>query len=334
MTTRNDTDGGAVGDARSDRLPDDLPSVHEERRRLMAIGYRMLGTLAEAEDAVQETYVRWYRMTDAERAAIANPAGWLTRVMSRVCLDVLGSARVRRERYVGEWLPEPVPADLFSGSAPPAGRAAHGDPLDTVVLDEEVSTALLIVMESMTPAERVAFVLHDVFAVPFEEIAEVVGRSIAAVRQLATSARRRVRMHGADSRSARGHDDVMLAFAAACAGGDLAALMALLDPSVTLRADGGGLVSAARRPVLGTSNVARFLLGILRKQPTLGLEQHRTGDGIAFAVVDGDRVRSILNAHVRDGRITDVWLQVNPQKLTAWGQGTDLTNPPATSSSV
>jgi len=302
------TDGARAGEQ--------LPDMFDERRRLIAIGYRMLGTLAEAEDAVQETYVRWYRMTDAERAAVTNPPGWLTRVMSRVCLDVLGSARARRERYVGEWLPEPVPADLFSGGA--GGRTATSDPLDRVTLDDEVSTALLIVMESMTPAERVAFVLHDVFAVPFDEIATIAGRSSAAVRQLATSARRRVREHDAHPRNRRQHDDVVLAFAAAVRSGDLATLTALLDPSVTLRSDGGGLVTAARRAVLGVSNVARFMLGTARKRPSLEFQERRTGDGVALAAVDGDRVLGIVNVKVRDGLITDVWMQVNPDKLTTW----------------
>ncbi|WP_147796314.1 RNA polymerase sigma factor SigJ [Cellulomonas sp. Y8] len=306
--------GGDPGPA-----PDDLPDVLAERRRLLAIGYRMLGTLAEAEDAVQETYVRWYRMTDAERAAVRNPQGWLTRVMSRVCLDVLGSARARRERYVGEWLPEPVPADLFSGVAGRSPAPADGDPADRVSLDEEVSTALLVVMEAMTPAERVAFVLHDVFALPFDEIAAVVGRSPAAVRQLATSARRRVRAHDADpGRGTREHDEVLAAFVAAAAGGDLAALTGLLDPSVTLRADGGGVVSAARRPVLGVDHVARFLLGIVRKRPSAVLAARRTGDGLAFALEDGGQVQALVNARVRGGLITDLWLQVNPGKLTTW----------------
>jgi RNA polymerase sigma-70 factor (ECF subfamily) len=292
--------------------------VRDERRRLLAIGYRMLGTIADAEDAVQETYVRWYRMTDAERAAIANPQGWLTRVIGRVCLDMLGSARARRERYVGEWLPEPVPADLFTGTAGVTPRSPAIDPLDRVTLDDEVSTALLIVMESMTPAERVAFVLHDVFAVPFDEIATIVGRSAAAVRQLATSARRRVRQHQPHPVSTREHDDVTLAFAAACAHGDLNGLMALLDPSVALRSDGGGVINAARRPVLGVSNVARFLLGMFRKRPTLTLQQHRTGDGVAFTVVDDTELLGVVNLNVRGGRVSDVWLQVNPHKLTAW----------------
>lgn len=278
----------------------------------------MLGTLAEAEDAVQETYVRWYRMTDAERAAIANPQGWLTRVMSRVCLDVLGSARARRERYVGEWLPEPIPADLFSLPGRSVSRAPSADPLDSISLDEEVSTAMLIVMETMTPAERVAFVLHDVFAVPFDEIATIVGRSSAAVRQLATSARRRVRAHDARPRNTHEHDAVMRAFAQAVTQGDLTTLTHLLDPSVTLRVDGGGVVNAARRPVLGMSNVARFLVGVFQKQPELALQEHRTGDGLAFTAVYGDQLRGVVNVQVREGRITDVWLQANPRKLTAW----------------
>ncbi|MGN6408853.1 MAG: RNA polymerase sigma factor SigJ [Curtobacterium sp.] len=300
------------------RAREQLPDVFDERRRLISIGYRMLGTLAEAEDAVQETYVRWYRMTDAERAAITNPPGWLTRVMSRVCLDVLGSARARRERYVGEWLPEPVPVDLFTGTGSASDLTATADPLDRVTLDDEVSTALLVVMESMTPAERVAFVLHDVFAVPFDEIATIVGRSSTAVRQLATSARRRVRDNDVNPRNRKQHDDVVLAFAAAVSGGDLAALTALLDPSVTLRSDGGGVVNAARRAVLGVSNVARFMLGTARKRPSLAFREQRTGDGVALAVTEGSQLLAIVNLKVRDGRITDVWMQVNPQKLTAW----------------
>lgn len=161
-----------------------------ERRRLVALAYRMLGTVSEAEDAVQESFVRWYRLDDSERAGIANPAGWLTRVTSRICLDMLGTARVRRERYVGQWLPEPVPANVFTGTTTynsmPLVPSESRDPLDRVTLDESVSTALLVVLEAMTPAERVTFILHDVFVVPFQEIAGVLGRSPAAVRQLAS----------------------------------------------------------------------------------------------------------------------------------------------------
>ncbi|PRY16601.1 RNA polymerase sigma factor SigJ [Kineococcus rhizosphaerae] len=299
----------------TDELTDVPALVHAERRRLLSLAYRMLGTTAEAEDAVQETYVRWYRMTEAERAAVGNPQGWLTRAASRICLDVLGSARHRRERYVGEWLPEPVPAQHFTGTAPV-------DPFERVSLDESVSTAVLVVMEAMTPAERVAFVLHDVFAYPFDEVAAVVGRSPAAVRQLASSARRRVREHGAldvDRGLDRGaHDEVVRAFAHAAGTGDLAALSALLDPSVTLRSDGGGVVSAARRPVLGVSNVARFVLGIAQKDPVLRLEAVRTGDGLAFRMVRGGEVRGVVNFKVVDGLVRDVWIQLNPAKLRVW----------------
>ncbi|CAM5670652.1 hypothetical protein STENM223S_03676 [Streptomyces tendae] len=166
-----------------------------ERHRLLSLAFRMTGTLADAEDVVQETYARWYRLDPGERDDIAVPAAWLMRVASRISLDLLGSARARRETYVGQWLPEPVPADLFAdtAAAPLNSSDLAADPLDRVTLDDAVSMALLTVLEAMTPAERVTFVLHDVFGVPFDEIADVVGRSSAATRQLATSARRHVR---------------------------------------------------------------------------------------------------------------------------------------------
>ncbi|HEY1135458.1 MAG TPA: RNA polymerase sigma factor SigJ [Nocardioides sp.] len=294
-----------------------LADVAEERRRLLALAYRMTGTLADAEDVVQETYVRWYRLDDAERDAIANPAGWLTRVASRVALDQLTSARARRERYVGEWLPEPVPADLFSGTAPaPSDRA---DPADRVTLDDAVSTALLVVLEAMTPAERVAFVLHDVFAVPFDEVAAIVGRSSAATRQLATSARRHVREQRASVVAPRDHDGVVRAFADAARRGDLDALLRALAPDVVLRSDGGGLVSAARKPVYGADKVLRFLLGVSTKQPALVLDEVATADGLGFRMSVDGRLHGIVSFRVVAGAIVDVWLFVNPEKLGAWG---------------
>lgn len=286
--------------------------VEDERPALMRLAYRMLGTVADAEDAVQETYVRWYRMSDAERAAILNPGAWLTRVAGRVCLDALTSARARREHYVGEWLPEPVPGDSPLASAPDA------DPLDRVSLDETVSTALLLVLESLTPAERVAFVLHDVFAMPFAEIAETVGRSPDAVRQLASQARRHVRERRAGAVSREQHDAVAQAFALATATGDLAVLMRVLDPGVVLRADGGGAVSAARKPVVGADRVARFLLGIPRLQPTAVVSPTVTADGLAFRVeVDGE-IDSIITVAVSGEVVTDVWIVRNPAKLRLW----------------
>ena len=155
-----------------------LSAVMSERRQLINLSYRLLGSLADAEDAVQETYARWYAMSRPQQQAIESPGAWLTKVASRICLDLLGSARARRERYVGDWLPEPLPgpADWVSGRA--AGTTA--DPADRITLDESVNMAFLVVLESMTPAERVTFILHDVFRYSFAEVAEIVGRTPAA----------------------------------------------------------------------------------------------------------------------------------------------------------
>ena len=167
-----------------------MSAVMAERRRLINLAYRMLGSLADAEDAVQETYARWYALSAEQQEAIDSPGAWLTTVASRICLDVLGSARARRERYVGEWIPEPLPEPGEWASVQAGGSA---DPADRVTLDESVSMAFLVVLESMTPAERVAFVLHDVFRYSFPEIAQITGRTPAACRQLASSARGRIR---------------------------------------------------------------------------------------------------------------------------------------------
>lgn len=285
--------------------------VEGARRYLTSLAYRMLGTLAEAEDAVQETYLRWYRLEPAEREAIEVPRAWLTRVASRLCLNVLDSARHRRERYVGPWLPEPVPAYAF-----PAPSAA--DPLERVALDESISTALLLVLEAMTPAERVAFVLHDVFAMPFDEIAEIVGRTPAACRQLAASARRHVRSSRERQVTPAEHDEVVRAFAAAARAGDLAALITVLDPEVVLRSDGGGLVSAARRPVHGADRVARFLLGALQKNPSAEVLDEQTPDGLGFTLRADGRVIGVVTLEVIAGAVTDVRLVMNPEKLTMW----------------
>jgi RNA polymerase sigma-70 factor (ECF subfamily) len=288
---------------------DDIDELEGERRTLLALAYRMLGTVADAEDAVQETYLRWYRMSAEDRALIENPAAWLTRVAGRVCLDLLGSARARRERYVGEWLPEPVPGESAIAASVPI------DPLDRVTLDESVSVALMVVLESLTPAERVAFVLHDIFAVPFAEIAETVGRSPDATRQLASQARRRVRERRAGVASREQHDAVARAFAEATATGDLAALIGILDPDVVVRADGGGKVSAARRPVHGADRAARFILGLPHLEPAATTEPTLTPEGLAFLVRIDGRVDSVISVHER---ITEIYLVRNPDKLTLW----------------
>ena len=236
-----------------------LGELLEERTHLMNLAFRMLGSANDAEDVVQQTYVRWFQLGDEERDAIERPRAWLTTVASRICLDILGSARMRRERYVGEWLPEPLPTAAGESS----GRSAPAvDPLDRITLDDSVSMALLVVLESLTPAERVAFVLHEVFGVPFAEIGEIVGRSPEATRQLASSARRHIRDLRSRPTDAAEHARLVTAFRRACEVGDLDALVRILDPDVTSTSDGGGKVRAALRPIVGAENVARFLLGV------------------------------------------------------------------------
>jgi RNA polymerase sigma-70 factor (ECF subfamily) len=301
----------------------DLDEVFSERRRLLSLGYRMTGTLADAENIVQETYLRWYRLDEAERGAILNPAGWLTRAASRIALDLLSSARHRREQYVGQWLPEPVPADLFVGTASEGGASLTAarpptDPADRITMDEAVGTALLVVLESMTPAERVAFVLHDVFGVPFDEIADVVGRSPAAVRQLATSARRHVREQRTSVVHRDEHDAAVRAFHAATRSGDLQALLQVLAPEVQVRTDGGGRVTAAPRPITGADRVARYLLGLGEKFPTLVADEHAVGDGLGLVLRHDETPTGVMSFRVEHGRITDVWIVLNPEKLTGW----------------
>ena len=287
--------------------------VMEERRHLISLAFRMLGTMAEAEDAVQETYIRWYRLSQHERDAIEVPAAWLTRVASRVCLNVLSSARWRRETYVGPWLPEPIPAHAVNGLA-----VSGTDPLEQVTLDDSVSTALLIVLESMTAAERVSFVLHDIFAMPFNEIADIVGRSPAACRQLATSARRRVQQ-GRDRQVSRAeHDKVVTAFATAARDGDIAGLVAVLDPDVVWRSDGGGVVTAARKPVIGADRVVSFFMSLLAKNPHATVRDQEMPDGLGFVLWDEGRVIGVVTLEVVGGLISNIRTVMNPHKLTLW----------------
>lgn len=212
-------------------------SVMREHQHLLNVAYRLLGSLVEAEDAVQEAYTRWYGMSQSERQNIVNPAAWLTTVTSRICLNLVKSARVRRETYVGEWIPEPLPEPAEIHRARP--DQVNIDPADRVTIDESVSMALMVVMESLTPAERVSFILHDIFRYPFADIADIVGRTPGACRQLASSARSRIRSPPAPEAPAR-QRDVVRRFKAAWQAKDIDALVSLLDPSVIATADGGG----------------------------------------------------------------------------------------------
>lgn len=293
------------------------PVADLERDRLVGLAFRMLGTVADAEDAVQEAFVRWYRLDDDARAAVSNPVGWFARTTSRVCLDVLKSASRRHELYVGPWLPEPVPDDRYRVPVP----ADDGDPADRAVRTASVSMALLTVMESMTPAERVAFVLRDVFGYPVAEIAEVLDRSPGAVRQLASSARSRVAALGPELPAGESSARLSAAFQQAANTGDVAALVRLLHPGVTLRSDGGGVARAALNPVHGPDKVARFVVGVLERQRPVRLASRVTDAGTLLTFDRGGSVSGVLELVVRGDAVVDVLIQWNPRKLALWHAG-------------
>lgn len=279
--------------------------IGQERQQLIGLAYRLLGSLGDAEDVVQEAYGRWYALTGPQRDAIESPSAWLTTVAGRICLDVLGSARVRRERYVGEWLPEPVPA----------GRLA--DPADRVTLDESVTMAFLVVLDAMTPAERVAFVLHDVFRYPFAEVAAVLGRTPAACRQLASSARRRAGAARVPE-PVHGQAAVVRAFKLAWEAKDIRGLVGLLDPGATAVADGGGLASAVRHPVVGGERVARYAVRLLGRIPALAIEEATVNERPGLVARRDGVVAAVVAFDVAGGVIRRLWAVRNPEKLRRW----------------
>jgi RNA polymerase sigma-70 factor (ECF subfamily) len=278
-----------------------------ERPHLLAIAYRMLGSRAEAEDAVQEAWLRYARVRD--HGEIRDLRGWLTTVTGRICLDVLKSARVSREAYPGQWLPP----YLVDPDADPAGRAE---------LSDQVGLALLVVLERLTPEQRVALVLHDAFAVPFEDVAAVLGTTGTAARQHASRGRRAVAQggvrHTADLAEQR---KVLGAFLDAAAGGDVQALAAVLAPDVVAIGDGGGKVpGVGTRPIVGADRVARFYAGILgRRLGAVTTEPVLVNGSVAVLVrgryADGRPLLSVLAPAVADGRITGLFNQLNPEKL-------------------
>ena len=281
---------------------DTLTRAFEAHRgRLLRVAYATVGSVPEAEDCVQEA---WLRLQAQDPASIRDMGAWLTTTVSRLAYDTLGSARARRERYVGSWLPEPLVADL------------DDDPAQRVTLDESVSMALLVVLERLSPAERTAFLLHDVFGLAFEEVADVVGRTPAAVRQLASRARK----HVEDGRprfppSAAEQRRLVTAFAEACGNGDVQQLVALLDPDVVWRADGGGKATAAHPAEGGAQNVTRFLLALARRPPrSVRMASVNGAPGVVMR--DADGVLTVIAFTVDAGRITALDVMRNPDKLT------------------
>ncbi|CAA9534856.1 MAG: RNA polymerase sigma-70 factor [uncultured Thermomicrobiales bacterium] len=280
----------------------------ENRGRLFAIAYRMLGSAAEAEDVVQEAFVRWSTAI-AEGTEVREPRAWLTTVTTRLAIDVLRDARVRRETYVGPWLPEPVATD---------GEAAL-DPGESVALAESLSVAFLVLLETLTPTERAAFLLHDVFAYPYAEVADVVGMPESTCRQLARRARARIaerRPRFAPPPAAA--ERLTASFIRACTSGDLDALRTLLADDVTFWSDGGGRAPAPRRPITGADRVARALVGLASsaKVPISSLPTRLNGQAGFVSVVEGMPFGAVTLDFAGE-RIVGIRLVVNPDKLGA-----------------
>ncbi len=289
-------------------MTDLLPVFDAHRRLLFGVAYQMLGSVADAEDAVQEAWLRW---SAADRDDVADPRAWLVRTTTRLALDRLTSARARRESYVGPWLPEPLLTRAGSGAP---------DPADEAVLGEQVSLALLVVLESLSPAERAVFVLREVFGLPAAEVARALGRSEAAVRQLGHRAREHVAARrprfDADRQA---HREVTERFLAACVGGDLDALLSALAPGAVLVTDGGGRTKAALRPIAGADKVARFLAAVGGEGaslPGLRLELAEVNGlpGVAAWTDAGPFVAMSLG--VADGLVQQVLVVLNPDKLS------------------
>jgi len=284
------------------------------RSHLLSVAYRLTGTFADAEDAVQDAWLRWDAL-GAGRDGIAEPRAWLTTVVSRIGLDRLRSAAHRREAYFGEWLPEPVVTPL-DGS----------DPLAAVVAGEDARFAAMVVLETLTPDQRVAFVLHDAFAVPFPEIADVLGTTAAAARQLASRARRAVAGAPGPARDAS-HDEVVGELMAALASGDMAAVVALLHPDVTFTGDSNRKAPTAARVIHGPDKVTRFIFGLAKRY---GPRFFEVGE---LALVNGElglytsgleptdewpEMQPHIQAlTVRDGKVCAIWDIANPDKFTA-----------------
>jgi RNA polymerase sigma factor (sigma-70 family) len=271
----------------------------ENRAHLRAVAYRMLGSLSEADDAVQET---WLRLSRSDTSGVQNLGGWLTTVTGRVCLDMLRSRASRREQPQGDGMPDPV-----------VSQAGGTDPEHEALLADSVGLALLVVLDTLAPAERLAFVLHDMFAVPFDEIAPIVGRSPAAAKQLASRARRRVQggagaVPGADLARQR---EVVGAFLAASRNGDFSALLALLDPDVVLRADHAAVQTGAPEEVRGASAVAGTFSGRARAaQPALI-------DGAAGAVwAPGGKPRVVFGFTITEGKIVGIDILADAKRLS------------------
>ena len=283
------------------------------RGLLFTVAYEMLGSAADAEDVVQETWLRWAGLTDAARGEVREPRTYLVRIVTRQALNRLRTMARRREDYVGPWLPEPL--------------LTSPDVADDVELAESVSMAMLTVLETLLPAERAVFVLREVFDVPYDEIAEAVGKSEVAVRQIAHRARAHVAARRPRSQVSRAEQrQVVDRFVAALATGDVQGLMDVLAPDVVLVPDGGGLIGAARKPIAGAGRVVPFLTSRVARM-VRGTEAWLNGAPGLLLHLDGQVVAAI-SLTVEDGRITRLYAVANPGKLERIGTEAALTRTP------
>jgi RNA polymerase sigma-70 factor, ECF subfamily len=278
-----------------------LEQFERYRPHLQAVAYRMLGSVTEADDALQEA---WLRLSRAKTDDVTNLAGWLTTVVGRVCLDMLRARGSRQEDYVGSWLPEPI-----------VSTDDETNPEQEALLADSVGLALLVVLETLTPAERLAFVLHDMFGVPFEEIAPIVDRTPAAARQLASRGRRRVRGAAPQPDADLGHQrEIVDAFLAASRAGDFEGLLSVLDPEVVFRVDAGKISALARPPVIGAPAVARQILA--RGTRFAPHARPAIVNGAAGAIVGREgRPFAVVGFTMVGGRITEIDLIIDPEKL-------------------
>lgn len=293
------TDTGTLDDATS--------TFDEHRRLLIGVAYRVLGQWSEAEDVVQDAWLRW---RDVEHDEIENPRSYLVRVTTRLSIDRLRRAKARRETYVGEWLPEPVLTDQHTLAVP--------DVADQVAQSDSVSLAMLVVLETLSPLERAVFVLRDVFDFQYDEIGTILDRSETAIRQLASRARSHVEAgkprFDADQQVQR---EVTEKFLLATKTGRFEELLELLSPEVELHSDGGGLVRAPRRVIVGAEKVSRFFASIADRGPENPIVYLANVNGRLAVVVDADgEPNTVLSIDIRDGRIVTVHLIASPEKLT------------------
>jgi RNA polymerase sigma-70 factor (ECF subfamily) len=298
----------AQPEAGEDAHPDALRSFEEARRSLFGIAYRMLGSVREAEDILQDAYIRWH---DVDHSAVRNPPAYLARLVTHLSINALKAAHRRRVEYVGPWLPEPLLGDA---------AVAQPDAAELGELADELSTAFLLLLERLTPVERAIFVLRESFDFPYSEIAEVVGKTEANCRQIERRARAhlagRTRTRPADPAE---HDRLLASFLAATRDGDVSGLVSLLAQDAVAYTDSGGKVVSARNPIRGPMNIARFFTGLARKAVDRGetweVRPVRVNGATGIiGFVDG-KLANVMSLDVEDGRIRNVFVTTNPDKL-------------------